>query len=253
MMTILLIRGLSRQQGHWGEFAEVLTRRLKDSGVEANLVFEDLPGFGNRNQESSPSSIEKIAELLFSTLEQLHNKTGQKIHLLGISMGGMIALELAKRFPELCESLVMINSSVKPVSRIYQRLRPSAYSALFKAWFHPVMRESERQILNISSEKYAQDDALLDKWLRLRKKQPPSRTAAFKQIIAASKFQAPACPPLKKVLLIASKKDRVASYKCTENLAKYWSIKSIVHESAGHDLALDEPEWLANIIVDWIA
>lgn len=251
MITILFIRGLSRQQGHWGKFPTILAQALNERGLKVNLVFEDLPGFGCRNQQSSPSSIEKIAELLSPTLEKLYSKTEQKIHLLGISMGGMIALELAKRFPEFCESLVMINSSVKPVSRMYQRLQPSAYLAFFKAWFHPVMRESERQILKVSSEKYAHDEALLDNWLSLRKMQPPSRIAAFKQMIAASKYQAPDSPPLKKVLLVASKKDLVASYKCTLNLAEYWHIQAIIHETAGHDLALDEPVFLAKRLLNF--
>lgn len=251
MITILLIRGLSRQQGHWGEFPKCLEREFEKQGLEFKIAFEDLPGFGKRHQQTSPSNIAKIAELLVPTLEKLSIESHQKIHLVGISMGGMVAMELAGRFPEYCESLVMINSSVKPVARFYQRLRPKAYPAFLKAWFHPFMRESERQILKISSENRIHDEILLDNWLELRKNNPPSRIAAIKQLIAASRFEAPSRPPINKVLLVASKNDHVASYLCTVNLANYWQVESVIHETAGHDLALDEPEWLARVCLDW--
>lgn len=249
MITILLVRGLSRQQGHWGEFPDRLKQTLSKNGSEVNLVFEDLPGFGLRYEQRSPSSIEKIAELLLPRLERLYRDTNQKVHLLGISMGGMVALELARRLPDLCESLVMINSSVKPVSNLFQRFQPKAYPAVIKAWCHPLMEESERQILNLSTEKHKDDSSILNYWLKLRRTFPPSRIAAFRQIVAASQFHAPRVAPLQKILLIASKNDRIASHLCTVNLANYWQLKAIIHDSAGHDIALDEPEWLAETIV----
>ncbi|MFT6028918.1 MAG: pimeloyl-ACP methyl ester carboxylesterase [Oleiphilaceae bacterium] len=252
MITILLIRGLSRQQEHWGEFPTILRRAFKEKNIAVNLAFEDLPGFGIRYQQKSPSSIEKIAALLVPTLDRLHKESKQKIHLLGISMGGMVALELARRCPEFCESLVMINSSVKPVAHMFQRLQPQAYSIFIKAFLHPSMRESERQILQISTEKYAQDARLLNYWLYLRENYPPSRKAALQQIVAASRYLAPIKKPLASVCLIASKRDRIASHHCTQNLAEYWGIDYHLHPEAGHDIALDEPEWLADNLVNFV-
>ena len=252
MITILLIRGLSRQQGHWGEFPTILRRAFNEKNIAVNLAFEDLPGFGIRYRQQSPSTIEKIAELLIPTLEKLHRKTNQKIHLLGISMGGMVALELANRCPEFCESLVMINSSVKPVAHVFQRLQPQAYPVFIKAFLHPYRRESEHQILKISTEKYAQDARLLNYWLYLRENYPPSRKAVLQQIVAASQYLAPIKKPLAQVCLMASKRDRVASHHCTQNLAKYWGIDYHLHPEAGHDIALDEPEWLADNLVNFV-
>ena len=246
-LTFLLLRGLSRQQAHWGCFPKHLARALMVQGIESDFVFEDLPGFGARFQEPSPSSIESIADLLAPSLEKI---PGQ-VQLLGLSMGGMLALELARRYPEKCQSLVMINSSVKPVARFYQRLQPRAYPAFFKAWFHPLKHASERQILAISTEKYQRDAFLLDTWLAFRTSQPPSRLAALKQMLAAARFQAPPRPPLGRVLLIASRKDRIASYRCTKQLADYWGLSPLIHATAGHDLPLDEPEWLVEHLVNW--
>lgn len=246
-LTLLLLRGLSRQQAHWGCFPKQLARALLAEGFETEFVFEDLPGFGARFQEPSPANIEDIADLLAPTLEKINGQ----IQLLGISMGGMLALELAGRYPEKCQSLVMINSSVKPVARFYQRLQPRAYPAFLKAWFHPLKQASERQILAISTAKYQQDEALLDTWLSYRKSHPPSRLAAIKQILAAARYQAPPQKPIERVLLIASRKDRIASYRCTEKLAEFWGLTPLINASAGHDLPLDEPEWLVEHLVSW--
>lgn len=250
-INIVLIRGLSRQQAHWGEFSECLIRALAAKGLKATLFYQDLPGFGEQNHVRSPASITKIAELLQPAIAKMVAEGEQKVHLLGISMGGMVALELARRFPELCHSLVMINSSVKPISPFYQRLQPRAYKAILKAWCHPVMRQSEAAILKLSSQRYAHDDALLDKWIALRKQQPPSRRAAVQQILAAMNYHAPLDRPLEKVCLIASKQDRIASHRCTLALAKTWNVKPHVHPDAGHDLALDEPDWLSQILSGW--
>jgi len=246
-LTLMLLRGLSRQQAHWGCFPKQLASALLAEGVASEFVFEDLPGFGARFQEPSPASIEDIADLLAPSLEQI---SGQ-VQLLGLSMGGMLALELAHRYPEKCQSLVMINSSVRPVARFYQRLQPGAYPAFLKAWFHPLKYSSERQILSISTEKYQQDEALLDTWLGYRKSHPPSRVAALKQMLAAAHYQAPSQKPINRVLLIASRKDRIASYRCTEQLADYWGLSPLIHATAGHDLPLDEPEWLVERLVNW--
>ena len=239
-LTFLLLRGLSRQQAHWGVFPKQLASTLQSKGITTEFVFQDLPGFGERYQEASPASIEAIADRLGPSIEKINDR----IQLLGLSMGGMLALELARRYPQKCQTLVMINSSVKPAARFYQRLQPAAYSAFLKAFLLPSRKLSEAQILAISSERYAQDEALLDTWLYHRGRQPPSRAAALKQILAASRYLAPAEPPIERVLLIASRRDRIASYRCTEQLADFWRLSSLIHPEAGHDLPLDAPEWL---------
>lgn len=242
----MLIRGLSRQQLHWGEFPERL-RAL--SGGE--IVFEDLPGFGSRYQEASPRRIEEIADEVAPVIFAKKNLVAGKVNLVGISMGGMVALCLAQRYPTKVASLVLINSSFKPYAKFYERLQPKAYTGFLRAWFNPVMRYSEREILRLSSNFKASDERLLDEWLDYRRNQPPSRRAAIKQILAASQFYFRGEKPVEKMLLIASKQDRIVSYKCSENAAKALKADYRCHLYAGHDLPLDAPQWLAEQIVEW--
>ena len=59
------------------------------------VITPDLPGFGKSNKAKSHNSIQSIANLLMECLEE---KKIDKFYLLGHSMGGMIAQEMAKKY-----------------------------------------------------------------------------------------------------------------------------------------------------------
>ena len=59
------------------------------------VITPDLPGFGKSNKAKSHNSIQSIANLLMDCLEE---KKIDKFYLLGHSMGGMIAQEMAKEY-----------------------------------------------------------------------------------------------------------------------------------------------------------
>ena len=45
-------------------------------------------------------------------------------------------------------------------------------------------------------------------------------------------------------LVLASKADRFTNYKCSERLAEKYNATLRLHEKAGHDLPLDDPQWI---------
>lgn len=55
------------------------------------------------------------------------------------------------------------------------------------------------------------------------------------------------------VLIVSSLDDRLVDYRCSRELAQTWYADYVEHERAGHDLPLDEPEWLTSIIKQWLA
>jgi pimeloyl-ACP methyl ester carboxylesterase len=48
--------------------------------------------------------------------------------------------------------------------------------------------------------------------------------------------------------VIWSEKDRLVSSHCSQNIAKKFDASCFTHPTAGHDLPLDEPEWLTQIL-----
>lgn len=61
------------------------------------LVTPDLPGFATRHGEASPDRIEAFAA---GILEELADQGIETFHLVGHSMGGMIAQEMSRQAPE---------------------------------------------------------------------------------------------------------------------------------------------------------
>ena len=58
MTTWVLLRGLTREAGHWGDFAQRLADRLAPTD---EVVALDLPGNGTRNAGNSPASVPAMA------------------------------------------------------------------------------------------------------------------------------------------------------------------------------------------------
>lgn len=86
-----------------------LTRELRRRIPEATIVRTDLPGHGSGPLASSVS-IEALADDLAA---QLAAAGVQRAMVVGVSMGGAIALEVARRHPQLMDGFVQINSGVR--------------------------------------------------------------------------------------------------------------------------------------------
>ena len=74
------------------------------------VITPDLPGFGRSNKAKSHNSIQSIANLL---LDRLEEKKIDKFHLLGHSMGGMIAQEMTKKSGGKISKLVCYSTGPK--------------------------------------------------------------------------------------------------------------------------------------------
>lgn len=120
---IILLRGLGRDSRHWGQFKDEIEYA---TGMPA--VGIDLPGTGTRRTEPCPISIVKIAEKVAS-----HSSwSGVKVHLIGMSLGGMVAAELAANDPKVA-SLSVINTSAKNAS-LWKRFSPKLLASSVSAF-----------------------------------------------------------------------------------------------------------------------
>jgi pimeloyl-ACP methyl ester carboxylesterase len=95
---LLLIMGLSGTYLHWGE--PFLGRLRKDF----ELIAYDHRGVGASTRLEGPITISEMAEDAANLLGAL---AVDSAHVLGISMGGMVAQELALHRPELVRTLTL--------------------------------------------------------------------------------------------------------------------------------------------------
>jgi pimeloyl-ACP methyl ester carboxylesterase len=97
--SILFVHGLS---GSWANWLEQLT----PFAARNRLIAVDLPGFGHSPGRAGEISMEGYAELLDGLLAELGAGPAT---VVGNSMGGLIAAELAASHPERVERLVLVS------------------------------------------------------------------------------------------------------------------------------------------------
>jgi pimeloyl-ACP methyl ester carboxylesterase len=241
----ILLRGWTREARHWGEFPVQLGAALPDSEV----VAIDLPGTGALHRETSPASVERIVERCRSRLQELG--LAAPFNLLGLSLGAMTSLAWCRRHPGEVEACVLINPSTRTFSPFHHRLRPASYAAIAGALLEREPQRREAAIFALTSSRPA-DASVAARWAEFAASHPVTRANAARQLVAAARYRAALAPPAVPLLLLASGGDRLVDPRCSLELARHWALECRVHPGAGHDLPLDDGEWVAAEVGRWL-
>ena len=175
-------------------------------------------------------------------------------HLLALSLGAMVATAWAAHHPEEIRGGVLINTSLRPFSPFYQRLRPRNYPALLHLAFsgHDEERQEEL-ILRLTSNTGVARNAVLAQWIAYQHECPVTCRNALCQLLAALRYRAPADAPAAPLLLLCGGGDRLVDPRCSQRLAQQLRAPLATHPTAGHDLTLDDSRWVAEQVRDWLA
>ncbi len=243
----IFLRGLTRDSRHWGSFPQMFRQQIPD----AEVVALDLPGNGYLHGESSPSGVEAMATWC---REELHRRgIPPPWNVLAMSLGAMVTIAWAARYPQELQACVLINTSVRPFSPFHHRLRPAAYLPVLRMIFTtPGARICEETILQLTSRRLDRTRTVLDDWERWRLEQPVSRANALRQLLAAARFCAPVTPPSTRLLVLASAQDGLVDTRCSRQLANAWQCDIAEHPDAGHDLPLDDGAWVTAEVRRWL-
>ena len=245
MTTWIFLRGLVRESGHWGAFVPEFENGVP--GAQVHLI--DLPGNGQRHAGSSPTHITAMVDACRRQLQAAGMAPPYAV--LALSMGGMVAVQWAHRYPDEIERQVLLNTSMRPFSPFYQRLQVRNWPTIAGLL---VTRASvlqwEQAIVRMTTTQPHPE--VLPVWQSLRQRHPVSATNALRQLWAAARFKAPALPPAVPTLLLASTRDTLVSVQCSRAVAQAWAVPLIEHPQAGHDLCLDDPQWVAQQVRRWL-
>jgi pimeloyl-ACP methyl ester carboxylesterase len=243
----ILLRGLARERRHWGGFPDALATAMGG----ATVLAVDLPGNGELNGQRSPRTIEAMATQCRQQLRE--QGLSPPYRVLAMSMGAMVATAWATRFPDEVDAAVLINTSMRPFSRFHQRLRPRNYVSMLRlALSSPRSPTLERDVLRMTSRHHPGNAQLLIEWAAIRADRPVSRIDAAAQLWAAARYTAPAARPFERVLLLTSANDALVDTRCSIAMASAWHCDLESHPTAGHDLPLDAPDWVAKKVADFI-
>ncbi|MFH1870286.1 MAG: alpha/beta hydrolase [Pseudomonadota bacterium] len=242
----VLLRGLTRESRHWGRFPQ----QLGDAFPAAPVICLDLPGNGKLNGMESPPSVEAMADWCHAEIARL--AIAVPCRVLAMSLGAMVAVAWAQRHPGDVAAAVLINTSLRPFSPFYHRLRPGNYLRLLRLLIFPASdREIETSILRMTTRLQPDPAATIEEWRQWRHENPVSRRNALRQLLAAMRYRAPRGRPLERLLLLASARDALVDGRCSLQLAEKWDAHIIVHPAAGHDLPLDDAAWVLEQLRCW--
>ncbi|WP_082493230.1 alpha/beta fold hydrolase [Acidovorax sp. Leaf160] len=250
MATWILLRGLTREAGHWGSFLPEFHALV---GAQCVVLALDLPGNGSLHRESSPWRVQDMLAACRAQVAQAGLKP--PFHLLAMSLGAMVAAEWMQQSPEDIAACVLINTSVRGFSPFYRRLRGRNYGTLLTlacVWAQPARAEAVVHALTSRQAASASREDCVVEWVAIRSQRPVSRANALRQLVAAAVYRPSVAPPAVPVLLLASVGDRLVHWGCSAAIARAWDCALAVHPAAGHDLPLDAPQWVLSSVATWL-
>lgn len=243
----ILLRGLVREQKHWGDFPELLQNSL---GTNNQLHCLDLKGMGTEAGHHFPKNMRDCVDDLRSRLHLQGLRKSRPI-ILSMSLGSMCAMEWAHLYPNELSGLVLINTSARNLAKPTDRLSLGAMKSFIKIIQIKDKLERERRILKLTSQFHKSNEDLTKFWASFAPELTDFLRVGLAQFWVASQYKAPNQISIPS-LVLSSARDELANPICSANLAEKLNVKNHVHLGAGHDLTLDDPKWVIQKLQEWI-
>jgi len=172
----------------------------------------------------------------------------QRFVLIGFSLGGYIARQVAADYPERVKALILVASSLREDTEEQRKTKLQAVQALTPDRFRGLSNSAIARSLHPDR---ASDTALVDyikeMSRRLGYKTLATQSALDRAEVPASTIQ---CP----TLVIASTNDALRSREEADELVEAIPDAALkVIEDSGHMIPLEQPRELAETIVHWLA
>lgn len=238
--TVVLLHGLGRVGAMWAGVA----RGLAAGGCR--VLIPDNPGVGLSAAVPIPRTIEEHARLHLRTLEGLGIQA--PVHLVGLSMGGMIALALAALLGPRTASLAVLASSSRETG--LRRLAPGAVLRVVLRYLltRSPARASLPELLGPDARARTRQLAAAVDTLQAGRRLLPTLKG---QLLAAARFRArPYVGRLPgRTLLAVGGCDRLVPVSNSLRLCRILGVPLQVIPRWGHDLSLEDPEGLASLLL----
>lgn len=241
---LLLIRGLIRNLHHWGEFAD----QLEDQFC---LILFDNRGVGRSNTPPPPYSTAQMAD---DAIAVLSAAGFERAHVMGMSLGGMIAQQVALRHPE------RVNRLILGCTRGHRRAGPPmrmsvVYEMLSSARLEPDEAVRSSAPLALSPHFVEQNPQVIDRWVELARQYPPTRAAFLGQVAAAARHDTRG--KLRRVqhptLVVTGDADRLIHPRCSELLARELPNAELrLLFGAAHDFTTEIPQQSSELVAEFL-
>jgi len=238
--VLVLSNGIMMSTASWVFQNSVLNQHLR-------VLLYDCRGMGKSDHPDGPYSMELHADDLASLLKSLDIP---KAHIAGISYGAEISMVFAIKYPEMTESLMVIDG----VSEIHPLLQAQTYPWLIAAERDdPELLLQTSYHMNFSEEWIKANQAFIEgsveRFAQLDLQAFSRLMEAFLQLDFTedlSKISAP-------TLVIAGEKDLIKGREYAKVLAdKIPGSEFVLVPGSGHALSLEKPALLNTLLLGFV-
>lgn len=116
--------------------------------------------------------------------------------------------------------------------------------------------EAEKKILTLTTRMLgAAKEEIAQQWATFAPAKRTSAGNALRQLIAAAIYFAPRANQIPRIpfLILSAKGDLLADSRCSRDFSLYRGGQWLEHPHAGHDLPLDDPEWLIQALSKFLS
>ncbi len=240
---LVLIRGIMSSSLHWWDFLPMMRTQFPKS----QIYTPDILGNGLHFEMATPT---KLEHNILGLRKQV--PSSKKKIIIGFSLGGMFAIEWALKHPEEVEAIILINTSLSGTS-LFKRFTPRSFFKILLSGMSKDLRKREESILKLTTKlKQEQLPQIAEVFMTIEKKHPTKTTNFFRQLYLATKVSLKNNMPSVPILILNSEMDQIVDPRCSHKISKTWNIPVVAHPTAGHDLTLDDPQWVAEQIQNWL-
>ncbi len=237
-MNIILLRGLVREKRHWGDFPE----RLKQHLPHVRILTPEIPGVGKFVDRVSPDTMDEMIHFMRKDIEPELRDSDNVI--VAMSLGGMLAKRWSELYPQDFKQMILVNTSFAGITPLFKRLQPMTLLKFVKIFLTPTVEGREKSIVRLTSARKDKHHHVAKSWIEIQNDAPVSRKSFVNQIKAAMNFKPSKERPTPALTWLAAKGDRLCHYESSVRLQKLWGGNLKLHPTAGHDLSIDDPDWL---------
>ncbi|HWQ16795.1 MAG TPA: alpha/beta hydrolase [Sulfolobales archaeon] len=245
---LTLVEGLGYAMWMW-------ILQIEDLSRDHMVIAFDNRGVGKSDKPQYPYTMDLFAEDLKAVLDNLGVASA---HILGVSMGGMIAQQFALKYPERVRSLILVatHHGGKDIERPPEETLKAMYGP------PPPHVKDEKDLYRykmsyaLSKTWIESNKDLFEKLIDLRVREPQPYDAYMNQTMAILGFDASAsvsrieCP----VLIIHGEADRVVPLSNAFKLhSKIKNSTLIIFKGAGHVVNIERARGFNNIVRRFIA
>jgi len=237
---LLLIHGHGSSSRDWEYQVDYFAK-------DYQVITMDVRGCGRSSKPAGPYSLHLFAEDIAALLEELDVGAA---HVVGISMGGMIAFELVLGFPQLVKSMVVVNGY--PETRVETWKERLMVFRRFLMLDLFGMRKTGKILSKILFIKPEQDELrklFVQRWAENDKRAYRESLKALINWDVEARLGEIQCP----VLVVASDEDYLPLEEKRAYAANIPYAKLVVIEDARHAVIVENPDRFNAVVRDFLA